>query len=293
MTDATRLLSTFGAARWNSRGLACALLAAGLVLAQAGRADPVDVVNALRTEGCAERPAVGAAVTRVPALDSVARLLALGDELEDAFDLVGYPVAGSTSFHVRGSRADTAIKRLLAERFCDSINDARYEEAGFFMRGTETWIVLAVRLVPETPMQPAAVAARVLALVNAARAEDRSCGPDRFEAVPPLTLSATLSAAASGHAWDMAARGEAGHDGSDGSVAADRITRAGYTWRAAAENVAAGQRDADTVVAAWLESPGHCANLMGPHFTEMGIAFAIAASKRPAIYWAQVFAAPR
>jgi uncharacterized protein YkwD len=276
-----------------SRCAARALLAVAGVLSSVAHGDPVDVVNALRVEGCGGRPGVGARLTPRAALDSVARQLARDDELEEAFDLVGYPPASSTSFHVRGSREDASIKRLLSERFCESVNDARYEEIGYFASGTETWIVLALPQTSETPMQPATVAARVLALVNAARAEGRRCGRDRFEPAHALALSDTLNAAASGHAWDMAARGETGHRGSDGGYAADRITRAGYTWRAVAENVAAGQPDADTVVAAWLDSPGHCANLMGPYFTEMGIAFATAASKRPSIYWVQVFAAPQ
>jgi uncharacterized protein YkwD len=90
----------------------------------------------------------------------------------------------------------------------------------------------------------------------------------------------------------MAARGSLCHEGSDGSKSGERITRAGYLWQASGENIAAGQADADAVVAAWLGSPGHCATLMGPFFTETGIAFALAPTKNPSIYWTQVFAAP-
>jgi uncharacterized protein YkwD len=32
---------------------------------------------------------------------------------------------------------------------------------------------------------------------------------------------------------------------------------------------------------------------MGPQFSEMGVGFALAPGKNPAIYWAQLFAAPR
>ena len=71
------------------------------------------------------------------------------------------------------------------------------------------------------------------------------------------------------------------------------MTRAGYVWQASGENVAAGQPDAESAVAAWLDSPGHCATLMEPRFTETGIAFALAPGKNPAVYWTQVFAAPR
>ena len=71
------------------------------------------------------------------------------------------------------------------------------------------------------------------------------------------------------------------------------MTRAGYRWRATGENIAAGQATADAVVAAWLDSPGHCTNIMGPQFTQMGVAFALAPSGNPGIYWAQVFGAPQ
>jgi uncharacterized protein YkwD len=149
----------------------------------------------------------------------------------------------------------------------------------------------------ETPFaalqDPAAVARRVLELVNAARAEPRRCGRERFDPAPPLTMETTLTAAASLHSLDMAARGSIGHEGSDGSNSGDRITRAGYTWQASGENVAAGQHDAEGVVAAWIDSPGHCATLMNARFVETGIAFALAPGKDPAVYWTQVFAASR
>ncbi len=152
--------------------------------------------------------------------------------------------------------------------------------------------MLAVRRPREPPLEPFAVRQRVLELVNAARAEGRRCGGDTYAATHPLTLSRALTEAASAHARDMAARGAASHRGSDGSLSGERIARAGYGWRASGENVAAGQPDAESVVAGWLESPGHCATLMAPYFTETGVAFALAPEKDPDIYWTQLFAAP-
>jgi uncharacterized protein YkwD len=106
-------------------------------------------------------------------------------------------------------------------------------------------------------------------------------------------LSAALTRASAAHAADMAAHGFMGHEGTDGSSTGERATRAGYRWRTVGENVAAGQPDAAAVVAAWLESPGHCANIMGAQFTEMGVAFTLAPQSDLRILWAQVFAAPR
>ena len=179
--------------------------------------------------------------------------------------------------------------------YCDRINDPRLVEVGAHQSGDETWIVMGART--ETPFSalrdPAAVAMRVLELVNAARSEARRCGRERFEPAPPLTMVTALTAAASVHSLDMAERERLGHDGSDGSNSGERMTRAGYAWQVAGENVAAGQADAESVVAAWLDSPGHCATLMSTLYTETGVAFALAPGKNPAIYWTQVFAAPR
>lgn len=273
---------------------AAAAVGAVLLCAQTNaQADALSVVNGLRADGCA-RPAV-APVQRSSVLDAAARELSRKNELASALERVGYPAASSASFHVRGSREDADVRRLLANRYCESIGAARFTELGAHQSGDETWIVLAVRAdVPFSNVRdPAAVASRVLELVNAARAEPRRCGRDSFGAAAPLTASATLAAAAALHAQDMAEHRKLDHTGSDGSASGDRITRAGYVWRAAGENIASGQSDAETVVAGWIESPGHCATLMAPYFTETGIAFALAPNQNPSIYWVQVFATPR
>jgi uncharacterized protein YkwD len=277
----------------SARRAGCAIL--GLAAAAAAHADPADVVNALRAEGCAAVEAAGTPARRDGALDAAARELARGRKLAAALGRVGYPAARSTSFHVRGSRDDAAIRELLATRNSASVNDPAFVELGVHVSRDETWIVMAARAEqPFAALQdPAAVAARVVELVNAARAEPRRCGRQSFEAAPPLAPAAQLEAAASVHSLDMAARGSLAHEGSDGSAVGERVARTGYAWRGVGENIAAGQRDADAAVAAWLSSPGHCATLMDARFTETGVAFALAPGRNPAIYWTQVFAVPR
>jgi len=268
------------------------LVVASLLASGAARADATSVINALRSAGCGGGPAAPA-VARDSRLDLVARELAHAYELELAIDRAAYPARSAASIHLRGPRGDEAIRKLLVDESCDSVGNARYDQIGVFADHDETWIVLATRAPAPLELDPEPVVARVLELVNAARAEGRVCGTERFGPADPLVLSDSLNVAAAGHSWDMAARGYAGHEGSDGSSSGDRITRAGYIWQAAGENVAAGQPDAESVVAAWLESPGHCTALMATYFTETGIAFAEARSKNPSIYWTQVFAAPR
>jgi len=264
-------------------------------LSGAAWADPADVIDALRLQGCRGAPPIGTDVRRDSALDAAARELANNRELKAAIERVGYPVATSTSFRVRGTRDDEAIKKILGERYCAAVNDPKFTEFGFHQSGDNTWIVMAARA-PErfgALRDPAAVTQRVFDLVNAARAEARRCGGAEHPAAPPLSLSTALAAAAAVHSLDMAERGKASHEGSDRSDSGERITRTGYAWLGSGENVAAGQHSAEEAVAAWLDSPGHCATLMEPKFIETGIAFAIAPGKNPDVYWTQVFATPR
>lgn len=280
---------------FSPRQLAVTACAALALAALPAHADPAGVVNALRVQGCGGVQAAGVPARRDSALDAAARELARNRTLAGALARVGYPVASSTSFHVRGSREDAAIRSLLEARYCTAINNPQLDELGVHTSGDETWIVMAGRVaLPFTAVQdPAAVAARVLELVNAARAEARRCGRQSFAAAPPVAMSTPLTAAASVHSLDMAARGSLAHEGSDGSAVAERVTRTGYAWLGVGENIAAGQPDAEAAVAGWIESPGHCATLMDARFTEMGVAFALAPGKNPPIYWTQVFAAPR
>ena len=83
------------------------------------------------------------------------------------------------------------------------------------------------------------------------------------------------------------------HMGSDGLSVRDRVTNASYDWSAVGENIADGQPTIDAVMTAWLDSPGHCANIMFSSYSEIGAAsYAIRGSDYP-IYWTQVFAKPR
>jgi uncharacterized protein YkwD len=136
------------------------------------------------------------------------------------------------------------------------------------------------------------VQTRVLALVNEARARPRRCGSEAFAAARPVRLNATLQAVATAHARDMARHSYFSHTGRDGSHVNDRASRAGYPWRAIAENIAAGQVQAEAAVQGWINSPDHCATLMAPVYTEMGTAFAVNSSSA-GIYWVQVFGTAR
>lgn len=273
--------------------LRAALFAVSLVAAApSGAAELAGTVNAIRTQGCGGQPAAQSQVRTNASLDEVARRLSQGGALSKALERGNYAAISSTSIHIDGTTEEAAIRRILRESYCGAVNNPDFTEIGTFRRRAETWVVLAQPLDLPEPADQQAVARKVLELVNAARRQPRKCGRQKFEATHPLELEHTLSEAAHLHARDMARHGAMRHRGSDGSDPADRVTRAGYRWRTVAENVAAGQPGAEAVVAHWLASPGHCENLMGAQFTQMGAAFAIEQGGTR-IYWAQVFAAPR
>lgn len=145
---------------------------------------------------------------------------------------------------------------------------------------------------PRTQVAPAPTSARVLDLVNEARAKPRRCGGKRHDAVPPLARSNVLDRVALAHAREMAERGRMSHEGANGSTPGERATRAGYRWQAIGENVAYGQPSPEQVVAGWLESAHHCENIMDPDFTDMGIGSAAGARDTAVLYWSQVFGKP-
>ncbi len=133
----------------------------------------------------------------------------------------------------------------------------------------------------------------MLTRVNDARAMARFCGSDNFAATTALSWQCTLEEVADGHNRDMGDHNFFSHTGSDGLTVSNRVTNAGYDWSAVGENIAAGYPTTESVMTAWLDSPGHCANIMNPVYTEFGAAsYTVSGSDFP-IYWTQVFARPR
>jgi len=96
-----------------------------------------------------------------------------------------------------------------------------------------------------------------------------------------LQVDPRINAAAQGHSEDMAANGYFAHDSRDGRSFADRMTAAGHP-SPGAENIAAGQPDAATVVADWMASPGHRRNILDCSLSTIGVGLAGG-------YWTQNF----
>jgi uncharacterized protein YkwD len=228
---------------------------------------------------------------RQPALERAARALAGGQPLRDAIMESGYRATAWRSIVITGTHAGAAA--VLERKFCEQLLEDRMTDIGIHREAGRAWIVMAAPFAPQVALSLEGAAQRVLELVNDARTQPRRCGGKPFNAAPPLTRSAVLGKVALLHAQDMARHDNFSHTGHDGSTPADRVRRSGYRFRTTAENIAAGPSTPEAVVAEWIRSPGHCANLMNSAYSEIGIAFAIERNSRFGVYWAQVFAAPR
>jgi uncharacterized protein YkwD len=118
------------------------------------------------------------------------------------------------------------------------------------------------------------------------------------EKLPKLTVNAQLMKAARAHSENMAKQEKMAHE-LDGKNVGERVTDAGYEWRAVAENVAkAGAETGDPpappaadIHKGWMESKGHKDNILGEKYREVGIS--MVKSKKGTYYYTQVFAAAR
>lgn len=125
----------------------------------------------------------------------------------------------------------------------------------------------------------------LIQLVNDARTSGHQCGTTYYPPVAPVQWNKELEAAAQSHSDYMNKTGTFSHTGRGGTSAGERIREQGYEWSAYGENIAAGHPNEEAVIHGWLESQGHCKNIMNGKLTEMGVAISGA-------YWTQVFAAP-
>jgi len=119
-----------------------------------------------------------------------------------------------------------------------------------------------------TPAPPASASgnltadeAQALALLNADRAAN---------GLPPLRANSRLNALAENYAQDMINRGYFSHTNPEGQSPFDRMRQAGVTYRYAGENLAINT-SVSGAEQAFMNSPGHRANILNPHYTEVGV----------------------
>jgi uncharacterized protein YkwD len=117
--------------------------------------------------------------------------------------------------------------------------------------------------------------ADILAQVNQVRAQGANCGAQgNFGPAGPLTMDPALRCAARMHSKDMNDRDFFDHTNPDGEPPWDRMGKAGYgNYSNAGENIAGGSPDAAGTMDQWMNSDGHCANIMNPDFEHIGVGY--------------------
>jgi uncharacterized protein YkwD len=255
-----------------------------LALPCISRADAVAALNAVRSRGCGafaphERLQISVA------LNQITERMSRGESYDSAKQSVHYRAKVSTALHLTGLDSDAEISQSIRAHYCRNVSEPGLREIGAARHGDQVWIVIAEPLTAPAQRDAALISTQILALVNQARSHERRCGAEVYPAAAPLRLAPALTRAAREHSIDMA-QGEFEHRGGDGSTPAQRAQRAGYRHPSViGENIAAGATSPREVVQGWLDSPGHCANMMDRRFRDLGIGFAVDWTSRFGIYW--------
>jgi len=118
----------------------------------------------------------------------------------------------------------------------------------------------------------------VVALVNQERAK---------LGLAPLKDNSDLSNVARTKSEDMVANNYFSHTSPTYGSPFDMMKKFGITYNAAGENIAMGQPTAASVMTAWMNSPGHKANILSANYTEIGVG--VAKNADGTIYWTQEF----
>jgi len=103
----------------------------------------------------------------------------------------------------------------------------------------------------------------------------------------PVKPHPILALAAEYHCQDMIDRDFFDHYNPDGDAPWDRAMELGYPSGSVGENIAGGYWTPAAVMTAWMNSPGHRANILNAGWTEVGVGMRLGGSY--GIYWAQVF----
>lgn len=107
-------------------------------------------------------------------------------------------------------------------------------------------------------------ASQVVAMVNQERAK---------AGLKPLAVNAKLASMALVKAKDMKNNRYFDHNSPTYGSPFDMMKSFGITYRYAGENIAMGQRNPREVMTAWMNSPGHKANILNANYSSIGVAY--------------------
>ncbi|GLC89141.1 CAP domain-containing protein [Lysinibacillus piscis] len=128
---------------------------------------------------------------------------------------------------------------------------------------------------PSTSSDVNAFEQEVVKLTNAERTK---------AGLAPFQTDDKLMAAAREKSLDMQSKNYFSHTSPTFGSPFDRMKALGISYKSAGENIAQGQRTPQEVVQAWMDSPGHRANILNAKFTHIGVGYV-----KTGNYWTQQF----
>lgn len=129
--------------------------------------------------------------------------------------------------------------------------------------------------IPTLDTSVSAYESEVIRLTNEARKQN---------GLAPLSTNWELSRVARYKSQDMVDKRYFSHTSPTYGSPFDMMKAFGISYRAAGENIAYGQRTPQEVVNAWMNSPGHRANILNASFTQIGVGYVANGN-----YWTQMF----
>ena len=180
--------------------------------------------------------------------------------------------------------------------------------SGAIISDTMKIVVIDSNVLSTIPMLSQTKIDTYLVAMNKARGKQQNCGTKgAFSATTALLWSEKLYKSSYEHTQDLVSSQTFSHFGSGrasdwtgtvlgkSSVLDERIETYNYKWKTIGENIGAGTLidTAEKMVDKWLKSDNHCANLMNPNFTEVGMVLMKDESSLYTHYWTQNFGTPR
>jgi uncharacterized protein YkwD len=132
---------------------------------------------------------------------------------------------------------------------------------------------------------------RAVEQLNALRRQPAPCA-QAVSAMQRLSWESRLATSAAEQARDLAVQDRLSHTDSRNRGLGVRLRSVGYAAAGAGENLAAGQNDFADTLQAWLVSPSHCANLMQPEYSDVGLACVQRRGSRYERFWVAHFGVP-
>ena len=177
----------------------------------------VSLINAYRAapQGCPGTRAAAplAADNRLAAVRLTGR-----DRLQGDLRAAGYQASAVQVIMLAGAPTAQAAMAGLRQQYCRPLASSDYAQIGVSQQGPRWQLVLARPVVSAGLGDWQSAGKAVLAEVNRARAQARTCGTRRFAATTPLRWNPALANAALAHSQDMAGRNYFSHTAPGGGT---------------------------------------------------------------------------